>query len=947
MRPCMGVTREFFDWSRPLAPQAAEWLLAQAAGTPADLSGWLVLVPGGRLRRSLLDHLMRRTGGRFLPPEIVTPSEFPERLYPVDRPLASRWVQQLAWRKAALSLEPDQLRAVLRQPPDEDAFREWMALGQLFAEQHEELAADTLEFSHVPKRGGAVEGFAEADRWESLAAIEDAYLATLDGFEVWDKQSARLFPLTQSDRDDEAIRRRRLEVRDAVGSAKRIALIGATDLSRSVRELLGLASEKGPVTALVHASGEAEEGFDGFGLLNVPYWLDRRVPVEDEHLMLAGRPEEQAEAVGHAIAGFGGRSTADVIVGCPDAALARLVERRLKEAGVEAVRSVGRPLDRTAAGSLLRAVAEHLERDDSATLGRLLRHPDFEAYLNRAGVGGALREYDDLLGERLLRRVDAEAAMAHPLEDRRKPALAAACGAAETLLSGLRGDDRDAKAWTGPLLDALSKVYEGVDAGDELRSALECIQDVAGELAATPDGLCPDLSAAETARVILGRMASGTRPTPDASAAVEVTGWLELPQDDRPAAVLTGLNEGLIPTSRNEDAFLPNRVRTALGVTDNDRRYARDAYALSVVLHSRPDVRLVVGRTDGEGKPLQPSRLLFTGERDEVVRRVRMLTEDVPRRPPLASDWSAGAESWAVPIPKPRQPDRPLKRVSVTALRLMIASPVRFWLRHVERLRDVDAETDELAPRQFGDLVHDVLARFSNGPHKDAATADAIAAAVLGDLDAIAGGRFGRRPPAAVAVQVEQARHRLRTFAEHQAKLRAEGWSIHRSEEESDAKQGGRLEVPFDLPDGRTIELVGYIDRLDRHADGTYRVVDYKTADTGVEPAKKHLNREGVWTDLQLPLYRTLATAWGVGRDEPLEVGYFNLPKSEEKAGVHVFKGCDFADAEAVASELFMRILDGDYFEQTPAEVDYDDFAAILQTDVFGGGPSRNPEPDV
>ena len=70
--------------------------------------------------------------------------------------------------------------------------------------------------------------------------------------------------------------------------------------------------------------------------------------------------------------------------------------------------------------------------------------------------------------------------------------------------------------------------------------------------------------------------------------------------DDAPALVVTGMNEGIVPSSRNSDPFLPNRLRRLLGIEDNDRRYARDAYALGVLRYSKEDLRIIAGRRSVE-----------------------------------------------------------------------------------------------------------------------------------------------------------------------------------------------------------------------------------------------------------------------------------------------------------------------------------------------------------
>ncbi|NUQ67722.1 MAG: hypothetical protein HUU18_05525, partial [Phycisphaerales bacterium] len=66
--------REFLGWDAPTLPAAARLLLDQAA----DLSGWLVVLPGRRSARVLLGMLVdeaARRGVVLAPPTTLTPGE--------------------------------------------------------------------------------------------------------------------------------------------------------------------------------------------------------------------------------------------------------------------------------------------------------------------------------------------------------------------------------------------------------------------------------------------------------------------------------------------------------------------------------------------------------------------------------------------------------------------------------------------------------------------------------------------------------------------------------------------------------------------------------------------------------------------------------------------------------------------------------------------------------
>src|SRR5262245_56573704 len=88
----MSISRHFIDWSRPALPAAADWLVDRGAnGSQLDLGGTIVVVPGARAGRRLLDLLVQRADEQslvLLPPTITTEHALPELLYQPKRPFA-------------------------------------------------------------------------------------------------------------------------------------------------------------------------------------------------------------------------------------------------------------------------------------------------------------------------------------------------------------------------------------------------------------------------------------------------------------------------------------------------------------------------------------------------------------------------------------------------------------------------------------------------------------------------------------------------------------------------------------------------------------------------------------------------------------------------------------------------------------------------------------------
>src|SRR5262245_24336155 len=192
----MAIRREFLDWRRHGLVAAAEYLRGRfERDGELELSGMIVVVPGGRAGRRLLEILVGMAEERRLvltPPEIVTPEQVPELLYQAKWPFADVLTQQLAWVEALRKAPRDVLASFLPFPPEKDDAPRWLAIGETLRRLHLELAADGLDCKKVLKGADRVEGFAEHERWKSLSELQRVYLDTLDELQLWDVQTARL-----------------------------------------------------------------------------------------------------------------------------------------------------------------------------------------------------------------------------------------------------------------------------------------------------------------------------------------------------------------------------------------------------------------------------------------------------------------------------------------------------------------------------------------------------------------------------------------------------------------------------------------------------------------------------------------------------------------------------------------------------------------------------------
>lgn len=927
------VQRLFLDWRTPGLQSVAGYLMERvAAGSagPLDLTAAIVVVPGGRAGRRLEEILLQRASDRggVLLPEVVTLGNFPERLYTPKKPFADEFVQHLAWADAIGKTPAERLRPFIPNLPAEDDLTGRLSLAEMFARLHRELAADGLKFGHVADQAGPTAGQREFDRWQALAEVQDEYLKTLDRLGLWDKQTARLVARDQGEYHTD----------------RSIVLAGMVDLNRVQRQMLEQVSEH--VTALVLAPESLADRFDELGCLRPEAWLAAEIPIADDAIELVDDPADQAAAVLRTIAGLGGEYAGDEIaVGVPDPEVIPHLEQLFAQAEVPARYGAGRPIGRTSPYRLLAAAADYLERRDFASLAALVRHPALHAWLKTQKVAGdCLSDLDRFHNEHLPHALDS----AWPEELAGRP-VARAHKAVEKLLSPFSGE-RPLGEWGQAVLDVLSKVYggTGLDPREEPgRSVVEACQCFLGAVQAyqkAPSDLAPSLTAADAVRLLMARAGCETVAPPPQPGAIELLGWLELPLDDAPATIITGFNEGFVPSGVAADLFLPNKLRTALCLDDNDRRYARDAYALSLLVATRRQIKIVVGRRSREGDPLAPSRLLFACDEQAIARRTLRLFSTADKiesagalpgsfRPATRSDF---------PVPRPAPLPEPVASMRVTEFADYLVCPYRYYLRHRLRLGSLDDSAEELDGGAFGGLAHIVLENFALGEAASSTRADVIAAHLNQLLDAAVADVYGAQPRAVIRVQVEQLRLRLAAFAKWQAGWTADGWRIEKVEwspdqaggEEGDVAQSGGRPAPkaFLTVDGEPMGLRGRIDRIDRNArTGECAIFDYKTGDRGDGPEQVHRKRDGTWVNLQLPLYRHLAACLGI--EGKIKLGYIVLPKDTGKTGQMQadWDEADLADADAAAAEIIRRVRRQEFWPPTvPPPKYWDEFAAIV-----------------
>ncbi|MFA9477860.1 PD-(D/E)XK nuclease family protein [Phycisphaerales bacterium AB-hyl4] len=957
----MPIERHFLDWQTPALPAAVAWLGERFAGADGmwDLSSLTLALPSAEAGRRLNELLVRAAGEALVLPEVKTPGELPELFYTPTTPIAHGLHATLARVSALREADRELVRVIVPHPPEPSDWPQWWSLATQLEQLAEQLATGGLRVTDVPAEleRQAVERTEQADlRWQALAALEQAYLDTLDALGLADRHASRL---------------------DAIASGGcafdgELILLGMADLGKPTTDMLDQVDAN--IIALVHAPDHHAAGFDHQGVLISSYWQRQPVPLRNEMLHFVDRPTDQAREVVRLLAEHAdGRYKLDEItVGLGDEKQAGVVRRALELADVPTRFAAGKPLNQTRPAAYLAVLGRFASQRRFDDLAELLRHPDVERQVIELVSSSEFRVsssqdiaegeqletrnpklethhwltlLDRYAAEHLQGRVDGHWLGSAEKQDR----LRAVWQAINALLPVHPREKRPLPAWSEPIADALRKVYGSfnLQRHDRHHEALiRCLETLAQALREqadldnvasftdtsnskleTPNSkLIPTLTASEAIALTLSRVASQRLPEPGGTAAVELMGYLELPLDDAPMLVLTSMNEGAVPASHAGDAFLPDSMRRSLGLPDSDRRLARDLYRLHAIVHSRPSVTLLACRRSMEGEPLAPSRLLLNADEATLVQRVRAFYEDDGSADRAASPMllSPGErDQFLIPFPPLDVPV--IDKLHVTAFRAYLSCPYRFYLRHIAKLTGVDDRVVELDGAAFGTLAHQVLAAFGRSDVTDCEHAPTLIDYLNEQLDDRVRRTFGRDQRPAVRVQVEQLRERLAAFAEQQARLASEGWRIVPKATETELSR--TLSV-----DDTPFTLLGRIDRIDHHPDLGYRIIDYKTSDTAKRPDQTHrksVDGEKVWVDLQLPLYLDLAASVDIAGS--VAVGYFNLPKKLADVKLETAEWDDqaLADARETRDHVVRALRDRRFWPPESPPTFADEFAGV------------------
>jgi ATP-dependent helicase/nuclease subunit B len=602
----------------------------------------------------------------------------------------------------------------------------------------------------------------------------------------------------------------------------------------------------------------------------------------------AANEREEALAVAVLLREATERDGAVAALVTPDRGLARRVAIELRRWGIDVDDSAGRPLGRAPSGIFARLVAEvALGGAEAETLLALLKHPlaafgqDREdthraaRHLERAALRGprlrpglaALRHAFALRRASKFRKDDDEEGADTTYAARTLPT--AAWEAAESLavrvemalapLEALAA--KGGRIALAVLVDAHLAALRAAADDDKGRTSLFAgeagealalvFEDLSATAASGPEiqpSEYPELFAALIERVAVRRR-GGTDPR------IHIWGTLEARLQSVDKVVLGGLNEGTWPTQTRLDPLLSRPMRERLSLEPPERRIGLAAHDFAQALGA-PEVWLTrADREDGEPKVASRwlQRLLaHAGE--GLAKEMRERGQKILAVARLL-DRPARADPSVRPAPSPPLTLRPTK-LSATRIETLIRDPYAIYAQYVLKLRPFEPLAKLPDARERGILVHGILERFIGERPRGPFDAGALAQLIdVGRTEFDKNADF----PEVVALWWP----RFEKIARWLVATEAGRGDV---EERHVEATGGMAVVP-------DFTLTARADRIDRRADGTLSIIDYKT---GTPPSID----EVLSLSPQLPLEALIAATGGfegIAAAPPSRLEYFQL----------------------------------------------------------------------
>jgi hypothetical protein len=312
-------------------------------------------------------------------------------------------------------------------------------------------------------------------------------------------------------------------------------------------------------------------------------------------------------------------------------------------------------------------------------------------------------------------------------------------------------------------------------------------------------------------------------------AGLQIMGLLETRGLDFENVIITSLNEGVFPQKQSAPSFIPYHLRKGFGLPTGEHQDAIFAYHFYRLIHR---AKKVICTYDTRSEGLQ------SGEVSRYIHQLKYHYRQ-PITEKIASFDISFSKPETVEITKTEAIQQKLtpfltegsrRALSASAINAYLDCPLKFYLSTVEGLQESDDVEETIAASTFGSIFHGAMEELYNTMKGRMVTAEAIDSVLksptaINDAVALAFTRSFLKKEEGIVYP--EGQHLLTTgiIQKYIEQLLRNDKKLTPFEY---VASEFRFDERFALPSGKSVNLKGFIDRIDRK-EGVTRILDYKT----------------------------------------------------------------------------------------------------------------------
>ena len=379
---------------------------------------------------------------------------------------------------------------------------------------------------------------------------------------------------------------------------------------------------------------------------------------------------------------------------------------------------------------------------------------------------------------------------------------------------------------------------------------------------------------------------------------LQIMGMLESRVLDFDTVIISSVNEGVLPSGKISNSFIPFDVRVENGIPTYKERDAIYTYHFYRLLQRAKTVYLLYNT--------EPD-VLYGGEKSRFI--TQMEVEGIHQlKQYIVTPVTPTFDPSDVTIPKSPEVISAIRSVvktglSPSSLTNYIRNPLDFYYEKILGIKQQEEVEETVAANTLGTIIHNTLELLYKPIEGRYLTEEDIGS-MRKKMDAIVSSQFkavfreGRITEGKNLIIYEIAKRYISNFLSMELASVKRGDRIEILAVESD------ITIPLDMPElDFPVNLKGKVDRLDRYNE-TVRVIDYKTGKV-LQNQLEIINWKDITTDytkfskaFQVLLYSYMIRPT-LGKDEPMEAGIISFKNlrsgflrfaKKDKPGAHARK---------------------------------------------------------